>query len=415
VVIDQIVQPQGDFAALAWLTASAALASAARRSPLLLAPAIAAAGLAVGVKTTAAPLAAVAIGAGAWSVRGSLRPLVRPLIACLAAAVAVGGVWYVRNLVEHGSPLWPLATTSWGDPVPPLISKLDYSLLERPAATLRVHGLTSTYRDQFAGALLVVAAALLAPLWVRTRAVLAAAGATLFALVLWANAPFTGVGHVAALAFWPLGTLRYALPVIAAGALTLAIAARTGTERDLLPMALLTGATGFSLSRYAADPFLPSEASLALGMGVGVAGGALAAPLFADRRRWPAVAVALAAAAGGLAIGASGYVLRHTHAPSFDRELARWFQTQRDWRRGKRPVAVSPTVFATLAGDRLRHPLSLIDAHDSCAAIARRERAGWVVVGRAAPELFPPVSVGRCLARQRPLATPGGYRVYTAP
>jgi hypothetical protein len=409
--IGQIVQPQGDFAALAWLTACAALSLAAVRSPPLLAVAVIAAGLAIGVKTTAAPLALVVLALATWRVRGSLRRLALPLGLGFAGAVVVGGLWYVRDLVDHGSPLWPLVAGPGGDPVPPIVSKLDYSLLQRPAATLRINGLIGEYGRQFAGAILIVAAALSAPIWARRPAVRAAAAAALAALLLWANAPFTGAGHVPQLAFWPFNTLRYALPVIGAAALVLALASRAGTRARAASALTLAAALGWNLVSYARHPFLPHDAELVLAVGLGgVAGAALGGIL---RGRLAAV-LATATAVALLTIAAHGYVERHARSGEFDAGLLRWLQTQPAWRNGSREVAVSPTVLAPLAGDRLSHRLSLIDARDSCASIARK-RSGLIVVGHASPFLYPPLSVGRCLARIKPTADLGVFRVYAGP
>src|SRR5207302_1136590 len=63
--------------ALAWLVACAALCALARERPVLLAPAIVAAGLSVGSKTTTLPLAALVLTLGLWGVRGRLGPCAR--------------------------------------------------------------------------------------------------------------------------------------------------------------------------------------------------------------------------------------------------------------------------------------------------------------------------------------------------
>ena len=51
----------------------------------------------------------------------------------LAGAVAVGGVWYLRNIAEHGSPLWPFAARPVGRPAP----ALPRSRSTRPSSSAR--------------------------------------------------------------------------------------------------------------------------------------------------------------------------------------------------------------------------------------------------------------------------------------
>src|SRR5439155_2456134 len=107
------------------------------------------------------------------------------------AAVAIGGVWYVRNAVTHGSPLWPFRALPFGDPEPPFFRRLDTTFAGRPRATLDRNA--DIYVKTLAGALLVLALGLAAPLLApRRRWVAAAWAATLVALVSWLVAPFTG-------------------------------------------------------------------------------------------------------------------------------------------------------------------------------------------------------------------------------
>ena len=117
-----------DLPSMAWLVSAAALSAASVERPALLAPAIVAAGLSVGTKTTTLPLAGLALAAGLYVNRSHLRGLVRPLTIATATALAVGGYWYLRNLVDHGSPFWPLL---WGETVPFRTQGVDDSFLER--------------------------------------------------------------------------------------------------------------------------------------------------------------------------------------------------------------------------------------------------------------------------------------------
>ncbi|MDQ3770421.1 MAG: hypothetical protein M3370_13235, partial [Actinomycetota bacterium] len=135
-IIGSLNSPKNDLAALTWLVVAAALCVAAVRRPPLLAVAILAAGLSLGTKTTTAPLVVMVL-AGALYLsrrRGVPLPARGLLVAASVAAVAVGGLWYLRNLVSHGSPLWPLLTTPWSDPAPEALSRITTSFVDRPIA-----------------------------------------------------------------------------------------------------------------------------------------------------------------------------------------------------------------------------------------------------------------------------------------
>ena len=170
----------------------------------------------------------------------------------------------------------------------------------------------------------------------------------------------------------------------------------------------------WSVIRYATHSFLPFDGVLVAAVVIGAVAAAALAPWVAAGRGWVGPAV-LAAGAVGLALAAPGYVSRHAGVNEFDAGVIRWFESQPGWRSGHRPLAVSPTVFAPLAGSRLHHRLRLIEANDSCATIARKMRGGYAVVGQASPQLYPPLSVGRCLAGREPAAALGVFRIYSSP
>ena len=161
----QMIGPGTDLPALAWLVVCASLAAVAiaERRPALLAPALLAAALAVGTKTTAAPLALLMLGVGAYRLRASLRAIAPGLLAVTALGTVVGGTWYLRNWIDHGSPLWPFVALPGSDPLPPLLGLVDKSFIAVPGRTLG-DGRAGTYFDLLAGGLLVLAAGLAAPL-----------------------------------------------------------------------------------------------------------------------------------------------------------------------------------------------------------------------------------------------------------
>ncbi len=384
VAASQLIGPHTDLPALAWLWTAAALVALGR--PRLLAPALVAAGLAVGTKTTVAPLVVVLAVVAAVRHRHALRALRGPLAVALGLAVATGGVWYLRNLVVHGSPLYPFKATPFGDPVPEFLRRLDDSFLSRPVQSWERNG--ELYRQTVGGGFVVLVLGVAAPVVRRRRAVLAAAALALFALLTWMSAPFTGAADDPVLDV-SATTTRYLLPTLSAAA---AAAALTGSR---LLAALLAVSAVWSVHETQHLPLLamPSLATLA----AGAVAGALAA--------WvarPVPAVRLAVAAGAVAVlvaSADGFARRQGAAGLMaSSPLVTWAAAQPAWRDGDFPIAFAPQLVAPLAGDRLQHPIELIGRTEACAAIGERARRGWVVLGR-----FPfadrrtPFTADRCL------------------
>jgi hypothetical protein len=95
---------------------------------------------------------------------------------------------------------------------------------------------------------------------------------------------------------------------------------------------------------------------------------------------------ALAGAAAVLALGAlgalaaDGFVKRHGETGTRESGLAAWFAAQPAWRDGSAGVASTWSLVGTLAGDRLQHPLVLVDALAACAS---RREGDWLVIDRA--------------------------------
>jgi hypothetical protein len=389
-----------DLSALAWLVCCGALCAASLRAPGLLVCAVLAAGLAIGTKTTAAPLAAVCVIAATVALRGRIRPLAAPLAAALVAAGIVGGLWYLRNLIDHGSPFWPFLAAPWGDDVPVLFSLSDDRLLWDPSSA---DGRLDEYWRAVYGGLVLVGGGLIAWLLDRSRRVIAASAATAFALVVWANAPFTAFPPDAVFDTLQAGAVRYLLPGIAAGTLALALATTgAGAGRriaaaslaiavavNLVGDARLGFVTDFeSAAALAVDPVLPSIAVPLLGAAAGIAAAALigwlgSRPrpswLGSERARaagWIAGAVIVGAL---LAVPASGYVKRSTGlAPT--PPAAAWLLSQPGFPDGDEAVTIQGRMFGTLAGDEFEHPLRLVGTPPDCATLARAAEDGWVIL-----------------------------------
>ncbi len=388
--------PKNDLPATAWLAACAALcAGAVRGRPALLGPALAAAGLAVGTKTTMVPLAAIVLAASVWRLRGTLHAVRAPLAGGAVAGAATGLVWYVRNVVEHGWPLWPLGSGPFGDPEPVYLRRIDVSFLERARDT--VAGREDLYLRLTAGGLVLAAGGILAvALRRRDRLVAGASGATLLAALAWTAAPFTGRADHPALDL-SVSTTRYLLPVYGAGAAALALAGRSSrVARALLLVALAWSAVRTAQIGF---PWLPSGGTLLAGA---VAGGvaALLAGRGALRLRLLAAGAALVAVVGAAraADGWLGHVAETGATAAAPVEA--WFAARPGWAEDRAPVAFTKHVVGPLAGDRLRHELILVPGDEPCARTLARAREGWVVVRVFEPAiealLAPPAPRAAC-------------------
>lgn len=409
-VPDALRTPGTDLPSLAWLVAAAALCAAASRRPPLVGVAALALGLALGTKTTAAPLAVVLAGVTAWSLRGRLAEQRRVLLAGALGAVAVGGLWYVGNAVAHGSPLWPFARGPWGDPLPTGIARVGNSFLSHPGGALDGRG--DFYVRLLGGGIVLGAAVLAAPLIGRSRAVLGASATAALALLAWGLSPVTGVPDDPIFDF-SLSSTRYLLPALAAGALALALAARDGGRFAPLASGLLGGAVLASILRVLDLPFplLPGAGTLA----AGVAGGVVVAAAF---RRLPLPVDVLAVAAAvvatiALAAAADGFLGRHTRARAVESDLVARFLAVPGFAGGDSPVAFAPQAAAGLAGDRLDHRLEFIGREESCARVRERTRRGWVVIrGLPLQDRLASYSARACMAGTAPAFVSGDYAVY---
>jgi hypothetical protein len=418
--------PNTELPALAWLICTAALCAASRERPALLGCAVVAAGLAIGTKTTTAALALLALATAAWCSREHLRRLRASLLPAVAVAFAAGGIWYLRNLVVHGSPLWPFVALPWGDPTPTEWSGFTNTLLEDPRGTLE--GRIGDYLELLGGGAVLLGAGLAAPLLSVRRAVMLTAAATGLALFLWAGAPLTGRAEDPLVDF-SLTAVRYLLPATAAATAALALAAREGRVQAAVASCVFAGALAWSLERAAAlgHPYLPGAPVVLAGATVGALAVAISALLPGDRRwlperlrppAWAAAAVATVGAGLALTAAASGYVERHarttTHRGAvFDTAVTRWFTSQPGFASGDRSISLAPTTIGPLAGDRLRHRLELIPDSESCDRVEARAREGWVVLGfNAFGVPAPHRGALRCFQGQRPLYDDGAFRVF---
>jgi hypothetical protein len=386
-----------DPASLAWLVATAGLCAASLGRggrpprPVLLAPALLGGAVAIGTKPTIAPLVAIVLVATAVVHRAELRAIVRPLVSAAAAGALVGGWWYARDLVLYGSPLWPFYATPWGTPLPP--GPRAHTFLGSLRPTLDAIG--TDYLEIFGGSLLLIVAALLAPLLDRRRLVLGASAVTALAVIAWMVTPNTGLtqSYVVIIRVGTLSTVRYLVGGVAAAALVVALVTRRrGAARWIAYAVLATGAginvaQTFDLGHFAVPSPLVLLAGAALGAlaaaGLGAAAGRIRLPPLGRTARGAlAVAAILAAGGAGLAAVTPRYLDRLAVkglAAEPNGPLLRWFLEQPGFRDGTRSIAALPLRQSILAGPRLEHRVGL-PAHPSCAELRRRARAGWVVL-----------------------------------
>ncbi|HYP48380.1 MAG TPA: hypothetical protein VEQ61_07045, partial [Thermoleophilaceae bacterium] len=442
----QLNEPQTDLPALAWVACCAGLATAAGRRPALLVPALLAAGLAVGTKPSTGPMALAAVGIGAYLAREHLRPLAGWLGLGIAGAFAVGSVWYLRNIFEHGSPLWPFMRGPWGDVQPRFLGLLEVSFLERPSATLE--GRVGEYVERLGGAGLVVLGALLALvaglLGLRSgdrvrRQLVVSGGLAALGVLIWSTAWGTGLPESQELKFaagFSLSALRYLLPAMGAAAVTVAIASGAGRRAAVAATVCLASAVAVNLVLDArlGEPWTPPLWVPAVGAlaGTAVLGASLVVQrlLHGRRARVPRLggvstaSVAAALMTGALlSLAANGFLERYSKRPNttaYGPELVSWFLAQPFFEQDDLTIAIaSRGVVAQLAGDHFTNRLVLVPQRASCAEVERLARRMPVVV---TPEVFARGFLGLesytapgCLARHTPVLDRDPFFVYRLP
>jgi hypothetical protein len=439
-LVRQLNEPQTDLPALAWLACVGALATGAARRPALLAPAVVAAGLAVGTKPSTGPLVVGVLAVGAYGARGRLRPLAGTLAAALAGAFVVGGIWYLRNLIQHGSPLWPFAVGPFGDPPPRFLSLVDATFLKRPHATLS--GNVGDYLDRLAGTWLLLAGALVALVLglaaprVRNlrRPLVVAGGLAVAGCLIWSTAWGTGLSTSPELTWaegFALSSLRYLLPAIGVAAVAVAVVARAGGWLARAAGALLAVVLGWNLVKDAGlgSPWTPPIWVLVVGALAGLAvlvlGTAAAGRIGSGwRPATAAIAVGLALAVGALlAPVGNGVLERYTkvpHSSAFGANLISWFLDQPGFDDDGGSIGIATRgVIAQLAGDRFNKKLVLVPQFASCAEVDRIARRMPIV---ATIPLYFHGTLGvesytgqRCLARYRPVVKRFPFSVYRLP
>jgi hypothetical protein len=364
------------------------------------------------------------------------------LALALGGAFVVGGIWYARNLVDHGSPLWPFSEAPWGDPRPRLLALVDTSFLERPVATL--DGRLGEYTSRLGGGWLMLLAAPLAMIFGALsarlerplrRSLVVAGGLTLVGMLIWSTTGATGLQRAEELlpgaSGWPISAIRYMLPVVGVAVLGVAIATRAPRPAGLAATALLAVGLAWSVVADArlGAPYTPPIGTLLVGAGGGVlAIGALTAATrwlrpVRGRRLVPAGALAVLAAVGVgclLTPAGNGFIERHVQVSKSTSPapgVIAWFLDQPGFGEGEGTIGfASRAVLGPLAGDHFTHRLDLIPRKAPCGEV--RRVADRIPVLLIDPTWFDGIlgvlhySTGRCLARRPPAYEEGAYFVY---
>lgn len=378
-----------DLASAAWVAACVALCAsvAARRSPPeLLAFAILALGLALGTKTSVVVVGVLALALALFA--SPRLPSNRYVLIALGGAVAVGGVWYLRNLIEHGSPLWPFVELPFGDPIPAGIDSLSTTFVSRPLATL--DGRVGLYLDELGAAVLVLAAAIVLPLLSSDRRLLIGAAFVLLGVGLWSIAPATGETPGAGEPFFTVTGVRYLISTVLLAVIVVALVARRTdpigvAARVILGVAVVWGLVELASARAGTPPLLVLLAGAAAGA---LAGRLLPASLVL-RRATSVAGVAALALVVSLAAYPGIYLDRYgqradegdpIQPPVVIGILASWFEDQVDYRDGTAPVRFSTAIVGPLSGGTFAHDVGLIPAGTACAEVRADAAGGWVVV-----------------------------------
>lgn len=397
-VFDASVRISTDLAAVAWLAVAVAVGLrgiAPEGSPGAIVFAIIAFGLAIGTKTTIGLVGAVLVGAILWRAHQSQRCLdPRAALAGAAVAVGAGGVWYVRNLVLHGSPLWPFVSLPWGDPRPDSLAFAEESFLANPLTTLE--GRTDLYLELLGPTPLLLVAAFLLALVARERITYLLAATVGLGAITWMASPFTGVGEDGSGAIFAFSSIRYLMAVTVVGVVTLAILAG-GRSPALARTALgtlIAGALWGAIELYPGRDAVPELEALALGALVGML---VASGLVGVERRFPGGPVGAAAGAAALAVAALGlaaypdrFFARYAEAEPISSAaqdsrrlfagVSGWLAARETFADGEDPVYFYPATIGPLAGGGFEHELILVEPGPACAEVSSQLRRRWTVV-----------------------------------
>jgi hypothetical protein len=273
------------------------------------------------------------------------------------------------------------------------------------------------YLERFGGGLLVIAGGLLAPLAARERRVWFSALAVAAGLVVWSFSFETGAGPRDIFGVLALSSTRYLLPVVAAAALGLALAASRPGRWAIAPMAALAASAcinvveAINLGRWWSAPAGVPALGLAAGCLIALA----AARVPRLRAPWarPLAGALVVAVGAALAVPATGFLDRHVATnPYITGPVSRFLIHDPDYRSGAAGVQTTASIVGPLAGDRLQHRLAMLPPRPSCRAVTARARHAWLIAFAGLPAgevqrcLGPPAFSERFFVAFRPTQRP---------
>jgi hypothetical protein len=375
-------QAGNDAPGVALILSSAALVAVGQARGAAIPLAGLAAGLALGVKLTlVAPVLALSVAVVVLAPRG--ERLRRALI-WGAPLVAVGGFWWVRNLVQAGSPLpWvdiDIGPLDYVAPARPQSEGLEFSVFDY-ATNLSVWvdyfipdlessmGLAWPAMIALGGAGVVSAIASRVP-WQRALGIVAA-----FSVVAYLLTPNGAPGPEGAP--WGFGlNLRFAAPALALGLVLLPLAPWLQTRRwRRLLLAVLLVVLAFNL--FARLGVASGRRLDALAIAASLA--ALAGAVVLLRRRGRAVALA-AAGCIALALAAGGWFVQRDYLRDRYAAPAPNLTPAGVWARDVRDARIGVLGFVP------QYPLFGLHLSNRVEAAARKSAQGGIVRYRSCPE-----------------------------
>jgi len=449
----------GDVASLAWATIAGGLALGSRREPRRIAFAFAAAGLALGTKTTVLAPLVIVIASCCWINRKALVGQLNWILPGALVGASLGFVWLVRTTIQHGWPFWPIQSAPWGDPVPMFFEPLlTNRFIDAPWTTISHDPgfLIAT----FGGGLVLFIGALLAPMLSPQRRVFAATGLFVVTITAWSLVPGSGgVGDSGSIGS-SMSRYTAAASVIAAIAISLSAATSGWRSRVATPLLAISAAasvaaslglfgqswaTGLEGSASAGTlvsfPLWLLIAVISGGLIFWMAGRSTAATVAAadesnigsrqqpfSLRSGSIGLVSLGLLMLALSWAANGYLERWTrsasksdigaHPVSADNAdtVTKAFLRQPSWRSGDEPIRfASRPILASLAGDRLQHDLILLPTNGSCASLRQAAYHGWAVTAApiylGGPRGYAHYTGWECFSREIP-AWMGEFNIY---
>jgi hypothetical protein len=310
-----------------------------------------------------------------------------------AAALAL--VWYMKSLVQHGSPLWPVVRGPWGDPLPAINGTGFRPFLADPVFMVKHHA--RDYYANLGGSLVLLAGGCALTVFGGRRNVRLYGLVVVVACLAYGAAPSSGVPEAGGQVVAALTSVRYLYPAIAVAAIALALAAVRHERVRILAMAIFGIAIVLGIER-----FLRQSTEVRPHVWLLVAGTAAGALLAIVLRRAPSLprvlppaiaTLGVAVVAGSLAAWSADGLVRRQAAGRVDEGFVRWAAARDAFSRGDMRFRIAPDEFALLAGDQLQnHIMRWHVPPGPCSRVSPARAGMWLVLW--GPDARPPCDGG---------------------